>query len=130
MSVSDVIKTALDQMSIIAKTETVIGEPIIAGDVTLIPVSKISVGFAAGGAGLEGKSASGTGSGGGITITPVAFISITNGHVHVHPVNKGELDLGRLFAITPGLFKKVAEFLGKKGDKKSSNESAHNPENV
>jgi uncharacterized spore protein YtfJ len=47
MSLSDVIKTALDQIKYIAKTETVIGEPIHAGGVTLIPVSRVSIGFAA-----------------------------------------------------------------------------------
>ncbi|MBD3343898.1 MAG: sporulation protein, partial [Chitinivibrionales bacterium] len=53
MSLSDVIQTALEKINYIAKTETVIGEPIVAGDVTLIPVSKISIGFAAGGGGNE-----------------------------------------------------------------------------
>jgi uncharacterized spore protein YtfJ len=76
MSLSDVIKAALDQINFIAKTETVIGEPIRAGNVTLIPVSRISIGFAAGGAGNEGKSGAGAGTGGGVTITPVAFVSI------------------------------------------------------
>jgi len=81
MSLSDVIKTALDQINYIAKTETVIGEPIRAGNVTLIPVSRVSIGFAAGGAGDEKKSGSGVGTGGGVSVTPVAFISIIDDKV-------------------------------------------------
>ena len=55
MALADIIKTAMDQIQTISKTETVIGEPIQAGEVILIPVSRLSVGFAAGG-GDGGKS--------------------------------------------------------------------------
>ena len=75
MALSDVIKTALDQLQYIAKTETVVGEPIKAGEVTLIPVSKVSIGFAAGGGGgKETQAGSGAGTGGGVNVTPIAFI--------------------------------------------------------
>jgi len=53
MSLAEIINTALEKMQYIAKTETVFGEPIVAGDVTLIPVSRVSIGFAAGGAGKK-----------------------------------------------------------------------------
>lgn len=115
MSLSEVIKTALDQINFIAKTETVVGEPIKAGNVTLIPVSKISIGFAAGGGGNEGKSGSGAGTGGGVNIEPVAFIAITNDRVQVHAVSKDSPDLTRILAMAPDLIKKVAEFMGRKG---------------
>jgi uncharacterized spore protein YtfJ len=113
MNLTDVIKTAMDQIQYIAKTETVIGEPIQAGNVTLIPVSKISVGFAAGGAGNENKAGSGAGTGGGINITPVAFITIVDDKVQVHPVSKSDPGLGKILALAPDLIKKVAEFMNK-----------------
>ena len=77
MSLSDVIKTALDQMQYMAKTETVIGEPIVSGPVTLIPVSKVSIGFAAGGSGQAEKRGSGAGTGGGISVTARATTGAT-----------------------------------------------------
>jgi uncharacterized spore protein YtfJ len=117
MNLTDVIKTAMDQIQYIAKTETVIGEPIQSGNVTLIPVSKISVGFAAGGAGNESKSGSGAGTGGGINITPVAFITIVDDKVQVLPVSKSDPGLGKILALAPDLIKKVAEFM-RKGDEK------------
>jgi uncharacterized spore protein YtfJ len=122
MSLSDVIKTALDQINYIAKTETVIGEPITSGNVTLIPVSRVSIGFAAGGAGSDDKGTSGAGTGGGVNVTPVAFISIIDDRVHVHPITKDDPGLGKLLALAPDLIKHIAKFIGKKDDGKESSD--------
>ncbi|MFP4417833.1 MAG: GerW family sporulation protein [Chitinivibrionales bacterium] len=113
MSLSEVIKTALDKIQYIAKTETVIGEPIVAGDVTLVPVSKVSIGFAAGGAG-KNESSTGAGTGGGINVTPVAFICIANGKVTVQPVEITDPGLQKILSLAPDLIKKVASFVNKK----------------
>jgi uncharacterized spore protein YtfJ len=118
MSLSDVIKAAMDQIQVIAKTETVIGEPIISGNVTLIPVSKISIGFAAGGAGNDQKAGSGAGTGGGINIMPVAFITIIDDKVQVLPVNKSDPSLAKILSLAPDLIKKVAGFMGKDNNDK------------
>ena len=116
MSLAEVIKTALDQMQYIAKTETVIGEPIIAGNVTLIPVSRVSIGFAAGGAGKDDKCSTGAGTGGGVNITPVAFISVIDGRVQVHPVSPEDPFLSRIMELAPEAVKKVSGFFKKKDD--------------
>jgi uncharacterized spore protein YtfJ len=121
MSLSDVIKTALDQIQFIAKTETVVGEPIISGPVTLIPVSKISIGFAAGGGGKDEKSGSGAGTGGGVNITPVAFISIIGDRIHVHPVSDSE-NLTKILSYAPDLIKKVAGYF-KRGNTADSDDT-------
>ncbi len=118
MSLSDVIKTALDQMQYIAKTETVIGEPINIGGTTLIPVSRISVGFAAGGGGRDDKTNTGAGTGGGISVIPVAFISVIDGKVHVHPVTPNDPILSKLLAMAPDALKNISNFFKK--DKKDS----------
>jgi uncharacterized spore protein YtfJ len=122
MSLSDVIKTALDQINFIAKTETVIGEPIRAGNVTLIPVSRISIGFAAGGGGNDGKSGAGAGTGGGVTISPVAFISIIDDKVQVHLMEKNDPGLSKILSMAPDLIKQASRFMGKK-PAKDKNES-------
>jgi uncharacterized spore protein YtfJ len=118
MNLSDVIKAAMDQIQVIAKTETVIGEPIIAGNVTLIPVSKISIGFAAGGAGNDQKAGSGAGTGGGVNITPVAFIAIVDDKVQVYPVSKSDPGLGKILSLAPEIIKKVSKFMNKDKDDK------------
>lgn len=120
MSLADVIKTALDQIKYIAKTETVIGEPITAGEVTLIPVSKVSVGFAAGGMGDNEKGAAGgSGTGGGINITPIAFISIHGDHIQVHPVTPNDPMLGKIFSAAPDLIGKISKYWTKKNEMSS-----------
>ncbi|MCL2218805.1 MAG: sporulation protein [Chitinispirillia bacterium] len=119
MALPDVIKTALEHIQHIAKAETIFGEPITVGGVTLIPVSRVSIGFAAGGAGKDEKSASGAGAGGGVNVTPVALVSISGPEIKIHSLESGEIDLGTLLAKTPDAVRKLAKYLKKKfGDDK------------
>jgi uncharacterized spore protein YtfJ len=113
MSLQEIIQTALDRMQFIAKTETIIGEPIQVGGVTLIPVSKISIGFAAGGGGKEEKAGSGAGTGGGLNVVPVAVISICGDKVQVLPIEPSDAGLSALLAKAPDLIKKAAKFMKK-----------------
>ncbi len=128
MSLSEVVKTALDKIQYIAKTETVIGEPIVAGNVTLVPVSKVSIGFAAGGGDL--KSSNGAGTGGGINVTPVAFICIADGKVSVQPVEIADPGFQKILSLAPDLIKKVTTWLSKRepGPKKSKHTESTNCE--
>jgi uncharacterized spore protein YtfJ len=114
MALAEILKTALDQLQHISKTETVVGEPIVAGTVTLIPVSRVSIGFAAGGGGKDDKYSSGAGTGGGVTITPVAFISVCEGRVQVHPVTPSDPFLNKILQMAPDVTKKISEFFKKK----------------
>lgn len=85
-NLSDIMKNALDSMRTAADGDTVIGNPInTAGGVVIIPVSKVSMGFASGGldsAGKEKPDASkngksfGGGGGSGVSVTPVAFLVV------------------------------------------------------
>ncbi len=117
MSLPEVLKTALDQIQYIAKTKTVFGDPIEVGEVTLIPVSKVSIGFAAGGANSEKRSGAGTGTGGGVQIIPVAFISISGEKIHIHQVEKSDPGFSKLVAMAPDIFKKVSQFMDKQEKK-------------
>jgi len=118
MALSDVIKTALDHIQYIAKTETVIGEPVKAGEVTLIPVSRVSVGFAAGGGSGKGGDGDGAGTGGGINVTPVAFISICGDKVEVLSLEDSEPTLEKLLlSLAPEAIKSLSKYLKKKNEK-------------
>lgn len=118
MSLAEVIKSALDQIKCIAKTETVIGEPITAGEVTLIPISSVSIGFAAGGGSENEKgTVGGSGTGGGIKIIPIAFISIHGDHVQVHPVSpSSDPVLGKILSVAPDLIGKISKYWTKKDE--------------
>lgn len=123
MALADVIKTALDQIQVIAKSETIFGDPIQVGAVTLLPVSKISIGFAAGGGDKEGKITPAAGTGGGITITPVAFISIVGEKVEVLSLNDDDLGINKIIQMAPGVMKTITNFIKKKTDSADSTTS-------
>lgn len=93
---------------------TIIGEPMVTGNTTLIPVSKVSYGFTSGGTDLPSKSNAelfGGGGGGGITITPVAFIVIENGKCRMMQINNYTSSADRAVAMIPELVDRVTELL-------------------
>lgn len=95
---SDIIGTSLEKIKALADGETVIGNPISTPNgTTVIPVSKVSVGFASGGVDYNGKKTKettvsaqnfGGGGGTGLTVSPVAFLIISpDGNVSMLPIN-------------------------------------------
>lgn len=142
---NDTLKTAFESLKQITGTDTVIGEPLQTPDGTMIlPVTKVSVGFATGGADYIGKhsketnvanSFSGAG-GGGISVTPVAFLVISpDGSAKILNVNNpadSNADLGTsilsILNKTPQILEKVKAIFKK--DKKESPEKEAEPEEV
>ena len=86
-----IIETALSKIGEVVDVNTVIGDPItIQGDVTIIPFSKVSVGFASGGTEFGGKHPSPNGkayfaggNGAGVTMAPLGFIVVEQGKARV-----------------------------------------------
>jgi len=108
MALEEVLRTVLDEFKAIASADTIIGKAIEAGNSTIIPVSKVSIGFAGGGSSSANKDkGSGTGTGGGASIEPVAFIVITDGKVSIQRIKTGDIGLGELLEKVPGLISKV-----------------------
>ncbi len=126
MALADIINTALDRMKYIAKTETVVGEPIVSGEVTLIPVCRISLGFAAGGAGKKEKKDSGAGTGGGISITPVAIIVVNKERVQVQPLTPSDPIMSKIMSIAPDVITNVSKYFRKKGKKEEKEKREEN----
>lgn len=91
---NDIIGTSLEKIRALADGETVIGNPInTPNGTTIIPVSRVSMGFASGGLDYSGKKANtaaqnfGGGGGTGVTVTPVAFLVLSpDGDVKLLPV--------------------------------------------
>lgn len=117
-SVENLIERVLGELHRIVQTETVIGEPIKTDLVTLIPVSKISFGFGAGG-GQDGKGQSGTG--GGAQVEPIAFIVIdADGKVQILTLQDKEVGLAQLAQLVPEAIDKIKKFVGKKKERGTS----------
>jgi uncharacterized spore protein YtfJ len=111
-SVDSMIERVLGELNKIVQTRTVVGEPVTAGSVTLIPVSKISLGFAAGG-GTEGSGRSGTG--GGATVEPIGFVVIDgDGKVQMMTMTEKQISWGQLVELVPDAVSKVKGFVDRR----------------
>jgi len=125
-SVETLIERVMGELHRIVQTETGVGAPGRAGDVTLIPVSKISFGFGAGG-GQEGKGQSGTG--GGAMVEPIAFVVIDgDGKTQILTLKDKEVGLGQLVQLMPEAVDKIKKFVGKKKKKEGAEEEPEEPE--
>lgn len=105
---------------------TVVGEPIVAGEVTLVPVSKISFGFGTGGSEFGGKTPKGMGEnpfggggGAGVKVIPVCFLVVNGASVKVLPVDAApETSLDRVVDMIPDVVNKVTGLIEEKRGKK------------
>lgn len=88
-NVNSLLGVTMDKVKEMVDVDTVVGTPIVTDGVTLIPVSKVTYGFAGGGSDLPNKSDKalfGGGSGAGITVTPIAFLTVKDGNVRLLPL--------------------------------------------
>ncbi|MPM89479.1 putative spore protein YtfJ [bioreactor metagenome] len=122
----DLMSTTMQKIRDMVDANTIVGEPIPAGDgVTLIPVSKLAFGFASGGSDFVSKNQKpeatnpfGGGSGAGVTISPVAFLVVKDGTVRVLPVAlPASNTVERVVEMVPDLVDKVTGFVEKQKDK-------------
>lgn len=124
--IEGLVQTALEKVKEMIDCETVVGKPIVAADgTTVIPVSKVSVGFASGGSDLPTKSTKDTfggGSGGGVTITPLAFIAIYQGEVKLLQLTANSPAGNAVVNMVPEVIDKITDFLDKKKSEKNSEE--------
>ena len=110
---SDLMRSTMDKIREMADTNTIVGQPITTPDgVTLIPISRVSMGFGCGGAdyGKTQPKDFGGGSGAGVKIEPVAFLVIREGTTRVLP-------LDRVVEMMPDLVDKVEKYFDKKEEK-------------
>ncbi len=110
--IGSLMDTTMEKIKEMIDVNTIIGEPITSPDGTLIiPVSKVSYGFAAGGSDLptkkENKDCFGGGSGAGVTIQPVAFLTVYQGDVRLVSVDQEEGTADKLVNMIPDVLKKV-----------------------
>lgn len=111
-----IIKTLLEELKNIARTETVVGKEFQAGEFTLIPVSRVTLGVGAGGGSGDfraDRKREGGGGGGGVKIEPIAFIAIKGGEISFHGIRKGGT-LEMVFERIPEMAEKIMEKIGEK----------------
>lgn len=123
---NDLMKTTMDHLRGVTDANTIIGAPIQADGVTLIPVSKLSVGVAGGGTEFStkhqtaGQANFGGGSGASAKLEPVAFLVIQNGGVKLLPVTPAPSGaIGKVVDTVPEVVDKVTGFIERQQEKKA-----------
>lgn len=127
-NVSELMTQTVEKIRQVIDVNTIIGEPMTVDGVTLIPITKMSIGVGTGGADIRPKentnfSGFGGGSGAGISISPIAFVVITNGEVRIMPVNEpASSTADRVVEMVPDVVSKLTDLFEKKKNKKDSDE--------
>ena len=126
-SASGILGTAIDKIRDLVDVSTIVGEPVFSGEgITIIPVSKVTYGFAAGGSDFPSKNNAelfGGGGGAGITITPVAFVVINNGNVTIKSVPTGDNTAEKIVGLVPEVVDTVTGLLNKNKDAKAAEQT-------
>ncbi len=109
--IETLMKTAMESIKQMVDVNTIVGDPVETPDGSVImPVSRVTCGFAAGGANFqpdrqrEGQGALpfGGGSGGGVSVQPVGFLVVGHNQVRLLPVD-GNPVVDRLIDLAPTL---------------------------
>lgn len=121
--IDNLMTETMDKIRSMVDVNTIVGDPIHTPDgTTLIPVSKVTFGFGAGGSDFQSRNAKdnaplcfGGGGGAGVSITPVGFLIVHEGNAHMIPVNMpAETSTDRLIEMIPGAVNTVQGFINKR----------------
>ena len=124
-NVPNMLENTIAKIREMVDVNSVIGDPITTPDgVTIIPVSKVSVGFGGGGSDFVSKNANhhenpfGGGAGGGVKITPIAFLVVKEGSVRMIPVAApANTTADRVVEMVPDVLEQVVSFIDSKTKK-------------
>ena len=129
-SLGELMKITMENIKVMADANTIIGTPIQAEGVTLIPVSKMSFGMGGGGTEFSTKSGGtkdnfGGGSAASAKLEPVAFLIVKeDGSVKLLPVAPPPATaVGRLIDTVPEVVDKVTGFIEEQQEKKAKKEA-------
>lgn len=124
--IESMMGTTMDKIKEMADVNTVIGDPITTEDGTvIIPISKVSYGFASGGSDLPSKTQPnrelfGGGAGAGVTITPIAFLTVSDGNVRLLQLDPFNSSVDRIIGMAPGFMDAVTGLLNKNKKQKKA----------
>ena len=122
--IENIMTTTMENIRDMVDVNTVIGDPVVGAEgSTIIPISRVSFGFVAGGGEYGAKPeisdtpfAGGTGA--GVTVQPMGFLSITGNQVRMTPVQYAA-PIDRVIDMIPGLVSDVRSYLGSGDDGKA-----------
>lgn len=126
------LNVSLENIKGLVDSNSIIGSPITTPDgATIIPVSKVSFGFASGGSDFpttSPKDMFGGGSGGGVTISPVAFLVIKGDSVRMIQVADKDSVSERIANMVPDAIDTVSSLISSKKKNAAAPVSEAKPE--
>ncbi len=116
--IEGLMKTAMESIKDIVDVNTVVGDPVETPDGTIIiPISRVALGFAAGGGefeinrgGEESIYPFGGGSGAGVSVAPLGFLVVGQGQVRLLPVDTNMV-ADRLIDLAPTVLDKIEQII-------------------
>ncbi|MGQ9496975.1 MAG: GerW family sporulation protein [Desulfotomaculales bacterium] len=116
--IEGLMKTAMESIREMVDVNTVVGDAVEAPDGTIvIPISRVAVGFAAGGGEFEAGGAEekagfpfGGGSGAGVSVQPVGFLVVGKDQIRLLPVETN-FAVDRLIDLAPQIIEKLDSYL-------------------
>ncbi|MDK2835391.1 MAG: hypothetical protein PWP21_168 [Thermosediminibacterales bacterium] len=131
--IQGLMKTAMESIKEMIDVNTIVGDAVETPDGSVvIPISRVSLGFAAGGGeyGLNGRSENpkddspkmpfGGGSGAGVSVQPVAFMVVGQGQFRLLPVNQNAM-IERIIDVAPQIIDKIEEIMINRKNKNLNN---------
>ena len=122
----NMLENTIAKIREIVSANTVVGDPIAIGEITIVPVSKISIGLGGGGSDFETKNTGaqdkpfGGGIAAGVKATPVAFLIVKDGNIRMLPVSEpANTTADRLVEMIPETLDKITDFIDSHLEKKA-----------
>ena len=125
-SIKEIIRNALEEVRTVMDADTIVGQPVkLDNGATVIPISKVSMGFASGGLDLpnkaeaDGKKNFGGGGGTGVSVMPIGFLTAyPDGRVELLPLKPEQStaieQVADIINRTPEIIGKIKDLFEKK----------------
>lgn len=117
-TIGNIMGITMEKLKEMVDVNTIVGEPISLQDgTTIIPISKVSFGFASGGSDLPTKTPKdlfGGGSGAGVSIQPLGFLVVYKGEAKLMQMSVNASTPNAIATMIPELVDKVTDMIGKK----------------
>ena len=114
--IKDMMGVTMEKIKEMVDVNTIVGEPIVLADgTTIIPISKVSFGFASGGSDLPAKVEKdlfGGGTGAGVSIQPIAFLVIINGEAKLLQVSMNASSQNAIINLIRDVVDPISSMMG------------------
>lgn len=116
-NLKSLMDATMEKLRAMVDADVITGTPINVGEITLVPVSRVSFGLATGGSDFPTKAQGqlfGGGGGAGVTVVPIAFIVISGDNVKMMPIYNELSSVEKAISMAPDLLEKAKELFPKK----------------